>query len=107
LSFALKIVKLVQTIIEKNHEYVISKQILKSGTAIGALIREANFAESKKDFVHKLHVALKEANEAEYWLCILKEANYILDAEHELLNFELNELIRMLTSSIKTVKSKL
>ena len=77
LVFALRIIKAFRFLKEQKEEHVMSKQLLRSGTAIGALIREAEFAESKKDFIHKLHIALKEANETDYWLCLLQDSYYI------------------------------
>lgn len=76
-EFALRIIKAYQFLTTEKNEYVMSKQLLRSGTAIGALIREAEFAESKNDFAHKLRIALKEANETDYWLLLLSESNYI------------------------------
>jgi four helix bundle protein len=106
-QFAILIVKLSQTLVSDNKEYVLSKQLLRSGTAIGALIREAEFAQSKADFIHKLSISLKEANETLYWLDLLKDTNY-MDEENYQIHYELNkELVAMLVSSIKTVKSKL
>ena len=75
--FALLVIQRYKIIVKEEKEIVISKQILRSGTAIGALIREAEFAESKKDFVHKMSIALKEANETIYWLDLLKDSEYI------------------------------
>jgi four helix bundle protein len=106
-KFAILIVKLSQTLVSDKKEYVLSKQLLRSGTAIGALIREAEFAQSKADFIHKLSISLKEANETLYWLDLLKDTNY-MDKENYQIHYELNkELVAMLVSSIKTVKSKL
>ncbi len=76
-QFAIRIVKLSQFLQTDKKECVLSKQILRSGTAIGALIREGEFAQSKADFIHKLHISLKEANETEYWLSILFDTNYL------------------------------
>jgi four helix bundle protein len=106
-QFAILIVKLSQALVSDKKEYVLSKQLLRSGTAIGSLIREAEFAQSKADFIHKLSVSLKEANETLYWLDLLKDTNY-MDKENHQIHYELNkELVAMLVSSIKTVKSKL
>ncbi len=74
-AFALRIVKLYQYLTEQKKEYVLSKQLLRSGTTIGALVREAQQAESKADFIHKLAIALKEANESDYWLDLLSMDN--------------------------------
>ncbi|HMM03305.1 MULTISPECIES: four helix bundle protein [unclassified Dysgonomonas] len=105
--FAIKIVNLIQFLQKEKSEYVLSKQVLRSGTAVGALIREAEFAQSKSDFVHKLSIALKEANETDYWICLLKDTNYISVSEYESLASDCSELIYILISSVKTVKNKL
>ena len=103
-AFAILIVKLSQRLVSDKKEYVLSKQLLRSGTAVGALIREAEFAQSKKDFVNKMSISLKEANETLYWLDLLKDTNYINDADHQI-HIGLNkELVAMLVSSIKTTK---
>jgi four helix bundle protein len=102
--FAIKIVRLSQSIVSEKKEYVLSRQVLRSGTAVGALIRESEFAASKADFINKLTVALKESNETEYWLMLLHDTNYLLKTEFELLQSECKELIAMLVASIKTAK---
>lgn len=76
-DFALRIVKVYQYLIAERKEFVLSKQLLRSGTSIGALVRESEHAESKADFIHKLSIALKEANETEYWIELLYKSNYI------------------------------
>ena len=83
---------------------MLSKQILRSGTAIGALIRETEIGQSKADFISKLSIALKETNETDYWLCILKDTDYIKQELFESLQSDCKELIAMLVSSIKTAK---
>jgi four helix bundle protein len=83
---------------------LLSKQLLRSGTAIGALIREAEFAESKADFSHKMSIALKEANETDYWLCILYDTSFIADSQFNTLRNECKQLIAMLVSTEKTSK---
>jgi len=103
-KFAIRIVKLYQFLVKEKKEFVLSKQILKSGTAIGALIREAEFGQSKADFINKMNIALKEANETIYWLEILKEGGYINKGEFESLNSDCEELVKILVSSIKTSK---
>jgi four helix bundle protein len=104
-AFALRIVKLYQFLTESNKEYVLSKQLLRSGTAIGALVREAEHAESKADFIHKLSIALKEANETEYWIELLQQSGYLNDNDFESLFNEITELLRLLISIIKSSKS--
>ena len=76
-KFAIEIIKLYKILIESKKEYVLSKQLLKSGTSIGAMIRESQNAESKNDFIHKLAIAQKECDETKYWLELLKESNLI------------------------------
>ena len=85
-------------------EFVLSKQILRSGTSVGAMVSEAEHSESKTDFVHKMAIAQKEINETLYWLELLKETEYITDKEFESVNADAIEIIRLITSSIKTAK---
>jgi four helix bundle protein len=103
-AFAIRIVKLCQYLSETKKEYVLSKQLIRSGTAIGALTREAQNAESKKDFIHKLAIAQKECDETIYWLELLKETNYINEQEFESMNHNAVELLKMLRSAILTTK---
>lgn len=105
-AFAIRIVKAYQHLSENKREFVLSKQLLRSGTAIGALSREAEQAQSKADFINKLSIALKEANETSYWLSILKDTNYLSEEQYNSLIIDSQELIRMLVSSIKTLKAK-
>ena len=105
-SFAIRIVKLSQHLQTENKEFVLSKQILKSGTAIGALVREAEFGQSKADFANKMSIALKEANETDYWLCLLKDTDYIKGDLFESMQKDCKELIAMLIATVKTVKSE-
>jgi four helix bundle protein len=88
-------------------EYVLSKQLLRSGTAVGALVREAEYGESRPDFVHKLGIALKEANESLFWLDLLKDSGFIEENVHDSIMNDCIELIKILTSSINTCKKKL
>ena len=85
---------------------MLSKQLKRSGTAPGALVRESEHAESKKDFVHKLSIALKEANESEYWLQMIKEGMYISEKEFQSINKDCIEIIKILAAIIKTSKTK-
>ena len=90
---------------QKNHkEYIISKQVLRSGTAIGALIRESKYAQSKADFLNKLMIALKEANETKYWLELLHQSDYINKNMYTSIEPDIDELLKLLVSSTKTVK---
>ena len=103
-EFTLRIVKLYQYLIEQKKEFVLSKQLLRSGTAVGALIRESEHAESKADFIHKLSIALKEANEAGYWIELLYKSNYIDEKSSLSIQTDTTELIKLLTAIIKTSK---
>ncbi len=105
--FAIRMINLYKYLCAEQKEYVLSKQLLKSGTAIGALIREAEHGESKGDFVHKMNIALKEANETEYWLLLLKETNYLNEHESASIIHDCVELIKLLASIVKTTKENL
>ena len=104
-KFALRIVKLYKHLAEEKKEYVLSKQILRSGTSIGANIAEGNQAQSKADFVHKLSIAHKEAFETEYWLCLLRDGEFITEKQAESIITDCQELQKILTTSIKTAKN--
>ncbi len=104
--FAISIVKLCQPIQGERKEYTLSKQVLRSGTAIGALIREAEFGQSRADFISKLTISLKEANETNYWLSLLFDTDYIQEDLYNKLKADCNELVAILVASIKTLKSK-
>ena len=104
ISFAVRIVNAYKHFSTIHREYVLSKQLMRSGTAIGALVCEAQQAESRPDFVHKLRVALKEAAETEYWLVLLKETGFFGSRSYHSLHRDLLELIRLLTSSINTAR---
>jgi four helix bundle protein len=104
-SFAIRIIKAYKFLNSEQKEFVLSKQMLCSGTAIGALIREAEHAESKADFIHKFSIALKEANETAYWLMLLHDTDYIDDKSFTSINVDCQELIKMLISIIKSSKN--
>ncbi|DAB40116.1 MAG TPA: four helix bundle protein [Sulfurovum sp. UBA12169] len=105
-QFALRIIKLSKYLQEEHKEYILSKQILRSGTSIGALVREAQYTQSKADFLHKLMIALKEANETEYWLLLLFESKYIDEKMFNSIDPDIKELLKLLISSTKTVKKQ-
>ena len=105
-KFAVKTVRLSQHLQTDKKEFVLSKQILRSGTAVGAIIREAEFAESLADFIHKFNIALKEANETDYWLALLNETEFIETKLFESLSNDCKELIAMLVATLKTLKQK-
>ncbi len=104
-AFALRVIKLYKHLTEEKKEYVLSKQVLRSGTAIGALVKESEFAQSKADFINKMHIALKEANETEYWLTLLKDSNYISEESYTSIHPEINEIISILVSIVKSTKA--
>lgn len=103
-AFALRIVKLFQYVQREKKEFVLSKQLLRSGTAIGALVREAEQAESKADFIHKLAIAQKEANESEYWIELLFQSNYLDESHYRSIVSDVGELKKLLASIIITSK---
>ena len=105
LTFALRIIEMVKYIREKDNENVLTKQVLRSGTSIGASVRESEFAQSQQDFIHKLSISLKEANETDYWLCLLNKAGYIDDASYVSMKNDCDEITAILIASIKTAKS--
>ena len=105
--FAVRVVKLYQFLVDQKKEYVLAKQLLRSGTSVGAMIREAEHAESRIDFKHKMSIAQKEINESMYWLELLKETKFLSKKEFDSLNADAVELIKMVTAIIKTVKNKI
>jgi four helix bundle protein len=103
-AFAIRIVKLSKYLQAEKKEFILSKQLLRSGTAAGALIKEAEFGQSKPDFINKLNIALKEANETDYWLSLLKDTGYLDELKYKSLSADCTELIKMLIASINTAK---
>jgi len=103
-SFALRIIKLYKFLVAEHKEYILSRQVLKSGTSIGALVKEAEHAQSKADFINKMNISLKEANETEYWLMLLKDSDYIDQKSFQSIHKENIELIKILASIVKTSK---
>ncbi|MGK7902977.1 MAG: four helix bundle protein [Hormoscilla sp.] len=104
-AFALRIVNLSRYLNQEKQEYVLSKQVLRSGTAIGALVRESEQAESRADFIHKLAIALKEANETQYWLELLHQSDYIDERSFKSIDQDCIELLKLLTSILKSTKT--
>lgn len=102
-AFAIRIVKLYRYLNE-NKEYVISKQILRSGTSVGANIAEGNYAQSRADFVSKMSIALKEAGETEYWLELLRDTRYITERQFTSIHNDCSELIKLLITIVRTAK---
>ena len=103
-AFALRIIKMYRFLVEKKKEFVLSKQVLRSGTSIGANIRESQRGQSKADFYAKLYIALKEADETAYWLELLHESDMLPDGQFSSIYFDCNELISMLVAITATQK---
>lgn len=106
-QFAIRIVNLYRYLGESKKEFVMSKQILRSGTSVGAMIRESEHAQSKADFIHKLAIAQKEINETIYWLELLNATNYLANEEFEGVNSDAVEIIKLITSILITTKKNI
>ena len=105
--FAVRMVNLYKYLKKQHGEYILSQQLIRSGTAIGAIIREAEHAESLKAFIHKLSIGLKETNESKYWLDLLSATGLITKKMFDSLNRDCEELLKLLTASVKTSKQKI
>ncbi|GAA3737835.1 four helix bundle protein [Flavobacterium ginsengisoli] len=105
-DFAIRIVKLYQYLNNTKKEFILAKQLLRSGTSIGAMIREAEHAESKSDFIHKFAIAQKEANETVYWLELLKATDYLNEKEFENIYNDAITILKLITSILKTSKNQ-
>lgn len=106
-NFAVRAVNLYKYLCDDKREFVMSKQVLRSATSVGAMVREAEHSESKADFIHKMAIAQKEINETLYWLELLNATEYLHSDLYNSLNNDAVEIIKMLTSSIKTAKLSL
>ena len=106
-DFSIRVVKCSQYLQEEKREFILSKQLLRSGTAIGALVAEGKYAPSKADFVNKLYVSLKEANETKYWIRLLRDCNYLSNKLSDSLLDDIEHLIKILSSSTKTARENL
>lgn len=104
-ALAVRIVRLYKYLSEQKTEYILSKQVLRSGTSVGAMVCEAEYSESKADFAHKMGIARKELNETLYWLELLLQTEYITQTEYNSLSADAIEIIKILTTSIKTAKN--
>ena len=103
-EFALRMIKAYKYLTQEQQEFILSKQVLRSGTSIGALVKEAEHAQSRADFINKMNIALKEANETEYWLMLLKDSEYIDMKSYNSIHQDCSELIKLLASIVKTTK---
>lgn len=106
-AFAIRVVKLYKHLSQEKKEFVLSKQMLRSGTSIGALIKEAEHAQSKADFLNKMNVALKEANETEYWLMLMKDTGYLSETEFQSIKNDCSEILKLLISIVRSTKTSL
>lgn len=106
IDFAIRIVRLNKYLLEQKNEYVMSKQILRSGTSIGVNISEAEMAQSTADFIAKMHIALKEANETKYWLELLQKTDYITIEQYDSMNKDLGRIIGIFVNVLKKTKAK-
>ncbi|MCU0467108.1 MAG: four helix bundle protein [Arcicella sp.] len=106
-DFAIRVVNLYKYIVTDKKEYVLSKQLLRSGTSIGANVNEALYGQSKRDFISKLHISIKEASETKYWLELLNATGYLDEKEYNSIANDNVEILKILTSIIKTSKQNL
>lgn len=104
-SFAIRIIRLYQFLADNKKEYVMAKQVLRSGTSIGANVSESVFAQSRMDFVNKMSIALKEANETKYWLDLLVETDYLSNSQYDSIVDDVKKLIGTLVNIIKSTKN--
>jgi len=104
MEFAVRVVKLYGYLCDEKREYVMSKQLLRSGTSVGANIREAIYGESRKDFLHKMSIALKEASETEYWLELLHRTDYLSNEQYLSIQGDCKELAKLLVAITRSAK---
>ena len=105
MDFAVRVVKLYRYLCEEKREYVLSKQLLRSGTSIGANIREGIYGQSRKDFVSKMSIALQEASETEYWLELLQKTEYLTKEQYESLQGDCGEIAKILITIVRASKA--
>ena len=103
-AFAIRIVNAYKFLSESKKEFVLTKQLLRSGTAVGALVAEAILAQSGPDFLSKMNIALKEANETKYWLALLKDTGYLEEDQYDSISNDCKELVALLVSIVKSMK---
>ena len=103
-AFSVRVVRVYQFLTKDRQEWTLSKQVLRCGTSIGAMVRESEYAQTRADFIHKLSVAQKEANESLYWLELLAATDYLTTDQATSLSTDVTELLKIITSSIKTAK---
>jgi four helix bundle protein len=106
MDFAVRIVKMYKYLTTEHKEYILSKQLLRSGTSIGANVREAIYAQSPSDFISKMSIAMKEVSETEYWLELLHRTNYLDEKQFNSIKDDCSQIAKIITSIIKTSKEK-
>lgn len=106
-AFAIRIIRLCQFLQTERREFILSKQLIRSGTAIGALVREAQNAQSSADFIHKLSISQKECDETIYWIELLNKTDYLNHIQSENILIDANDLLKMIRSAIITTKQKI
>ncbi|MBQ8360749.1 MAG: four helix bundle protein [Bacteroidaceae bacterium] len=106
-AFAIRIVNLYRYMCKEQYEYILSKQLLRSGTAVGAIVSEGVHAQSRADFLNKMNVALKEAQESEFWIRLLHDTDYLTDEMFESIHEDCVEIVKLLTSIVKTLKDSM
>lgn len=107
IAFSIRLIKIYKILTQDRKEYILSKQLLRSGTAIGALIREAEHGQSKADFLNKMNIALKEANETDYWLLLLYKGEFLNEKEYNSIVEDCTEILKRLIKIVKTTKENL
>ena len=105
MEFAVRIIKLYSYLCEEKREHVMSKQLLRSGTSVGANVKEAIYAQSRKDFASKMSIGLKEASETEYWLELLNKTGYLTNEQYQSLQSDCGELAKMLIAIVRSTKA--
>lgn len=105
-KLAIRIVNLYKVLTEQRKEYVLSKEVLRSGTSIGAHVREAGQGESRADFIHEMSIALKEASKTQYWLELLRDAGFLTQEGFDSINGDCEEVVKLLTSIVKSSKQR-
>jgi len=107
MDFAVRVVKLYQFLCDEKKEYTLSRQLLRSGTGIGANVREAVYGQSKKDFIAKMSIALKEVSETEYWLELLYKTGYLVEKQYNSITSDCLRIARIITAIVKTTKNRM
>jgi four helix bundle protein len=106
-AFSVKVIRLCQYLQSEKKEFILSKQLIRSGTNPGAMVREAEHAQSRKDFVHKMSIGLKEINESEYWIDLLYDTGYISKDQYDSIMWEAKQVLKLMIAIVKTTREKM